>query len=232
MTTARTTVAGHGFSRRGPYSRPEDIRTSATSSNCRFLASLGMTMKFQRNPHVLRGVPKALLLLALLAAPLIGQEPEGSRVPSVTMLPAPVISVHRGSVGTAELRFRVGAGFHVNSNTPTEEYLIPTTLQLDAPTDIIIGRVTYPAGDLESFPFAPDQKLSVYSGEFSLSVVVRALSSVLPGPYAVHGQLKYQACDNAACYPPKRLPVEFNVKVVKAPPPPRKNPGQSPHVHN
>jgi hypothetical protein len=33
-------------------------------------------------------------------------------------------------------------------------------------------------------------------------------------------------------YPPKRLPVEFNVKVVKAPPPPVKNPAQSPHAHN
>ena len=175
---------------------------------------------------------KTSLLVALLSVPLIGQEPEGTRVPSVHMLPAPPVSILRGSLGTADLRFRVASGFHVNSNTPTEEYLIPTVLQLDAPTDIIIGRVSYPAGEQESFPFAPDQKLSVYSGEFSLSVAMRALSSVLPGSYAVRGQLKYQACDNAACYPPKRLPVAFNVKVVKAPPPPQKNPAQSPHAHN
>jgi hypothetical protein len=183
-------------------------------------------------PQMLSRVRKTSLLLALLSLPLIGQEPEGTKVPSVHMLPTPPVSIRRGSLGTADLRFRVASGFHVNSNTPTEEYLIPTVLQLDAPTDIIIGRVSYPAGELESFPFAPDQKLSVYSGEFSLSVAMRALSSVLPGSYAVRGQLKYQACDNAACYPPKRLPVEFNVKVVKAPPPPLRNPAQSPHAHN
>ena len=82
-----------------------------------------------------------------------------------------------------------------------------------------------------SFPFDPTEKLSVYSGEFTLAVVVRPLVHVVPGKYMLHGQLKYQACDNAACYPPKQLPVEFEVKVVKGPPAPRKNPRQSPHVH-
>jgi hypothetical protein len=60
---------------------------------------------------------------------------------------------------------------------------------------------------------------------------VRPLSSVLPAEYAVHGTLKYQACDNAACYPPKRLPVDFRVKVMKGPRPHRRNPAQSPARH-
>lgn len=168
----------------------------------------------------------------LLCVPLAGQEQFSAKTPSVTMSPAPLASVQRGSAHPVELHFRVNAGFHVNSNTPTEEFLIPTVLTVEAPTDIIIGRVTYPAGQLESFPFAPDQKLSVYSGEFTVSVMVRPMASVLPSEYAVHGTLKYQACDNAACYPPKKLPVEFNVKVVKAPPPHKANPPQSPHAHN
>ena len=170
------------------------------------------------------------MLWLALATALVAQEREGTKVPSVTMVPVSV-SIRRGALGTAELHFRVGSGFHVNSNTPSEDYLIPTSLHLDPPTDIVIGKITYPEGQQESFPFAPDQKLSVYSGDFSLLVSLRALSSVLPGTYAMRGQLRYQACDRAACYPPKRLPVAFDVKVVKAPPPPRKNPGQSPHVH-
>ena len=64
---------------------------------------------------------KTSLLLALLSIPLIGQEPEGTKVPSVRMLPAPPVSIRRGSLGTADLRFRVARGFHVNSNAPTEE---------------------------------------------------------------------------------------------------------------
>jgi hypothetical protein len=169
---------------------------------------------------------------ALLCLPLAGQEQFSTRTPSVTLEPVPQATLQRGSAHAVELHFRVSAGFHVNSNKPSEEFLIPTVLTLEPPTDIIVGRVTYPAGELTSFPFAPDQKLSVYAGEFTVSVLVRPMASVLPSEYAVHGTLKYQACDNAACYPPKRLPVEFNVKVVKAPPPHRANPPQSPNAHN
>jgi hypothetical protein len=176
-------------------------------------------------------VAKFWLLAALLCVDLAGQEQFGARTPSVSLLPTPLAIVQRGSAHPVELHFRVGKGFHVNSNTPTEEFLIPTVLTLEAPTDIIIGRVTYPAGELASFPFAPDQKLSVYAGEFTLSVLVRPLASVLPSDYAVRGILRYQACDNAACYPPKKLAVEFNVKVVKGPAVRKPNPPQSPHAH-
>jgi hypothetical protein len=64
-------------------------------------------------------------------------------------------------------------------------------------------------------------------------VTVRPLASVLPGKYSLRGHLKYQACDNAACYPPRELPVEFEVKVTKAAGAGggRRNPRQSPHVH-
>jgi hypothetical protein len=54
---------------------------------------------------------------------------------------------------------------------------------------------------------------------------------VQAGKYIVRGTLKYQACDNAACYPPRQLPVSFDVKIAKAPPAPHKNPAQSPHAH-
>lgn len=175
---------------------------------------------------------KTILGITFLAALLPAQEPPGKKAPSVTMSPAPVANVTRGKPNTVELRFHVTPGFHVNSNKPSAEYLIPTVLKIDAPTDIVLGRITYPEGQEMSFAFAPDEKLSVYSREFDLQLVVRPLASVLPGKYAFRGELKYQACDNAACYPPKKLPVQFEVKVVKAPPPARKNPAQSPHIHN
>ena len=141
-----------------------------------------------------------------------------------------MVAVTRGRSNPVNLRFRVGSGFHVNSNHPKSEFLIPTALKLSAPTDIVIGRVSYPAGAEMSFAFAPDDKLSVYTGEFPVVVEVRPLAEVVPAKYMIRGELKYQACDNAACYPPKKLPVQFEIQVVKAPPPHRKNPGQSPHI--
>jgi hypothetical protein len=175
---------------------------------------------------------KTTVAMALLCSPLVGQDSPGKKAPSVTLVPPPVATVVRGKATAVELQFHVASGFHINSNTPSEEYLIPTDLKLDPPTDIVVGKITYPPGEQMSFAFAPDEKLSVYSGDFAVSVSVRPLASVLPSKYEFRGTLKYQACDNAACYPPKRLPVEFEVKVIKAPKPPAKNPAQSPHAHN
>jgi hypothetical protein len=169
----------------------------------------------------------ALLLLTVAG---FAQDIPGKKVPSVAISPIALTTVTRGRSNPIDLQFQVGSGFHINSNKPTLAYLIPTSLKLDAPTDIVLG-VTYPAGEEASFPFAPDEKLSVYSGSFHLTVAVRPLAGMLPGKYVLRGNLKYQACDNASCYPPKQLPVSFDVKVVKGPPPTRRNPAQSPHIH-
>jgi Disulphide bond corrector protein DsbC len=193
--------------------------------------------------RILRKLVSGLALFAALAAgqespaapsaaaPVAYQDIPGRRTPSVIMVPSPVITVTRGKSNPVNLRFRVSSGFHVNSNQPKSEFLIPTALKISAPTDIVIGKVTYPAGSEMSFSFAPEDKLSVYSGEFPVVVEVRPLAEVIPAKYMIRGELKYQACDNAACYPPKKLPVQFEVQVIKGPPPRRKNPGQSPHVH-
>jgi len=172
------------------------------------------------------GLP--LLLVAIFAS---AQEQMAVKAPSVSQLPASMTSIPGGRPGTVQLGFRVPRGFHINSNTPKSEFLIPTVLKLDAPTDIIVGKITYPAGRDMSFPFSPNEKVNVYTGDFALAVMIRPLHNVIPGKYMFRGELKYQACDNAACYPPKKLPVQFEVKIAKAPAAPRSNPAQSPHVH-
>jgi len=169
--------------------------------------------------------------LFLLSAWASAQDDLGPQGPAVKMTPAPVVTATQGKPATVPLSFRVARGYHINSNQPKSEFLIPTVLKVEATTDIVIGKTTYPDGQDMSFAFAPDEKLNVYTGDFTVDVLVRPLASVQPGKYIVRGTLKYQACDNSACYPPKQLPVSFDVKIAKAPPPPRSNPAQSPHAH-
>ncbi len=156
---------------------------------------------------------------------------QSGKAPSVSMAPVGPVAAQRGRQTQVTLNFRVAPGFHVNSNTPKDEFLIPTALKMDLPTDIVLGKIEYPAGQDVSFPFSPESKLNVYSGDFTINLMVHPLTSVVPGKYAMHGMLRYQACDNAQCFPPKTLPVSFDVKVIKEPPAPHRNPGQSPHVH-
>lgn len=173
---------------------------------------------------------RTLIAAILIAAALTPAALAQAGGPSVEMAPAGLTPLLRGKPGLVELDFRVKPGFHINSNHPNSPYLIPTVLKLDAPTDIAIGKVDYPVGRNLTFPFAPEEKLNVYSGDFAVKVAVHPLHTVMPGKYNVRGQLRYQACDNRACYPPKTLPVRFEVQVKKTAPRPRPN-RQSPHVH-
>ncbi len=186
---------------------------------------------------MLRKLTRQALLIVLSSAifsisNLSAQDIPGRKPPSVTMVDPGLTSVVRGKAGNIDLFFRVTPGFHVNSNKPHSEFLIPTTLRLTAPTDIVIGVVNYPAGVERSFPFAPTDKMSVYGSQFVINFAMRPLASVIPGKYAVHGTLKYQACDDATCYPPKQIPVTFLIKVTKGTNEAQtRNPAQSPHSH-
>jgi Disulphide bond corrector protein DsbC len=175
---------------------------------------------------------RGLLTLILLTTASFSSAQTPGKAPSLTMAAVPLVTAQRAQQTMVNLNFRVPVGYHINSNTPKSEFLIPTALKMDLPTDIILGKIGYPTGTDMSFPFSPDEKLSVYSGDFTIAVAVHPLHSVVPGKYVMHGVLRYQACDNAACYPPKTLPVSFEVKVVKEPPAHHANPAQSPHVHN
>lgn len=170
----------------------------------------------------------ALLLFSVCAW---AQDDLGPQGPVVKMAPASVVTAVQGNPATVPLSFRVASGYHINSNHPKSEFLLPTVLKVEATTDIVIGKTTYPDGQDMSFAFAPDEKLNVYTGDFEVDVLVRPLHSVQAGKYVVRGTLKYQACDKSACYPPKQLPVSFDVKIAKAPPAPTRNPAQSPHAH-
>jgi hypothetical protein len=179
-------------------------------------------------PHRSKLLP-LLPLLALLAGAALAQS---VKAPSVVIAPVPLVTAPRAAQTMVDLNFRVASGFHINSNTPKSEFLIPTNLRMDLPTDIILGKIEYPAGKDLAFPFSPDEKLNVYNGDFTIVLAVHPLHAVVPGKYVMHGVLRYQACDNAQCFPPKTLPVSFDVKVTKEPPGAHHNPAQSPHVHN
>jgi hypothetical protein len=201
-------------------------------SSCgRFELALNMTHKTTRRYNKQRTMLGLLFLVALLTA-LPGAAQTPGKAPTISIAAVPLTTAQRTSQTMVNLNFRVPSGYHINSNTPKSEFLIPTALKMDVPTDIILGKIEYPAGEDRKFPFSPDETLNVYSGDFTIAVGVHPLRSVVPGKYVMHGVLRYQACDNAACYPPKNLPVSFEIKVVKEPPEHHANPAQSPHVHN
>jgi DsbC/DsbD-like thiol-disulfide interchange protein len=157
-----------------------------------------------------------LALLVLAAGALaLAQDSLVPKAPIVTAVPPEPVAVAPGGSVRVELRIRVTPGYHINSNKPNSEFLIPTRLKLSPPAGLTPGAIVYPAGKDLTFAFSPKEKLSVYSGDFTVRAELRALGSAPAGSYKVPGELRYQACNDRACFPPTKLPVEFEVTVRK-----------------
>lgn len=145
--------------------------------------------------------------LAVWAAQIGNLNPSPAKAKSYVAYDAEPQVVPAGKRSVLELRFQVVGGFHVNSHTPKSELLIPTQLAFDPAAAVNAEPVEYPAGTPYSSSFDPTEKLDVYSGAFAVKLPVTAAA----GTHTLHGTLRYQACDHAACYPPKTLPVQIEL---------------------
>jgi DsbC/DsbD-like thiol-disulfide interchange protein len=150
----------------------------------------------------------AVTLLAMsaqspLAAAQLNMDAPGKPKAYVVYAPESQI-VPASKHATLELRFQVVSGYHVNSHTPKSQLLIPTVLTLQTASGVKAADLQYPQGKPYSFSFDPGDKLDVYAGDFTVKLPVVAT----PGEHTLDGTLRYQACDNASCYPPRTLPVK------------------------
>jgi thioredoxin:protein disulfide reductase len=118
-----------------------------------------------------------------------------------------------GEVTSAPLTLQLLSGYHVNSNTPSDEYLIPLRLTWNAgPLESV--KVIYPQPTMEKFAFS-QKPLSIYSGEFEIVTQFKTSASAAPGLGVVTGKLRYQACNDRMCLAPKTVDITLPVQIVK-----------------
>jgi hypothetical protein len=125
----------------------------------------------------------------------------------VTYLFPEQVSIPAQKSTAVELHFRVADGLHINSHAPREKSLIATNLAVAETSALKVTGVEFPAGTDYAFAFDPSEKLSVYTGEFTVNAHLTAPA----GNYMLQGLLRYQACDSRSCYPPKTIPVAVDV---------------------
>ena len=155
------------------------------------------------------------LALLLATLPLAAQAPQFDQKPHATNAkPAAVsylfpeqVTVVADKPTAVDLHFKVAAGLHINSHTPRIEELIPTTFKLPEASGVRLVNATFPPGTDFNFTVDPTEKLSVYTGEFTIHAEIVAAK----GEHLVEGTLHYQACNNATCMPPHSIPVAIEV---------------------
>jgi DsbC/DsbD-like thiol-disulfide interchange protein len=124
--------------------------------------------------------------------------------------------VPRGSAFEVAVVVEIARGFHMNSHKPSEEYLIPTTLTPQLPAGFQLTGTVYPNGRIEKFAFSPDKPLNVYTGSVTLKLRLLAKADAPLGGATIPMTLRYQACNDAACLPPVKVPVSVQLNVAAA----------------
>ncbi len=117
------------------------------------------------------------------------------------------VAFRPGAAVEGRLTLVIRQGWHINSNRPNDENLVPTLLSGDGLGDgLSLGPVEFPQGVEIDLPFA-EAPMSVYQGEVSIPFRLEVAEGTAAGPRVARLQLRYQACDDRKCLAPAELPL-------------------------
>jgi len=129
----------------------------------------------------------------------------------LTVKSPPPVTGQRNSTLTARVTLQLRSGYHVNSSTPADEYLIPLKLSWDG-APLATLDVAYPAPHMANYSFSK-KPVSIYSGQFDVITRFRVPANAPLGPLVLAGKLRYQACNDSTCLPPKTVEVKLPVEI-------------------
>ena len=152
------------------------------------------------------------LTAAILAAPASGQLGD---VLVGTQWVFDTDAAHPGGTVHAALQIKLDKQYHVNSNKPDEDFLIPTVLTVTPPAGFTVSKIVYPE-PIMIRPAFSEIPMSVFEREFVIGVTLQVAEDLQPGTYSIKGKLAYQACNDKYCLAPTTKSIDSTLKVVPA----------------
>ena len=120
-------------------------------------------------------------------------------------------TVKRGGSTRGTIVMSIPGGLHVNSSRPNSEYAIPTVIRVTA-VGAKVGGVSYPRGRNRKFGFSEDT-LNVYEGRASFGFNLTVPANFKGNVIKVRAVVRYQACTEEVCYPPKNKEITLTARV-------------------
>ena len=115
-----------------------------------------------------------------------------------------------GKTVRAKVVLNLPEGLHANSRYPGNEYAIPTTVRASG-RGLRIGAVNYPRGHNRTFEFSSNP-INVYEGRTTFKFEVAVPANYTRKTITVNVKVKYQACTNEVCYPPKTKDITLTAR--------------------
>ncbi|HSD45104.1 MAG TPA: protein-disulfide reductase DsbD N-terminal domain-containing protein [Pyrinomonadaceae bacterium] len=149
-----------------------------------------------------------LFLLFLLPVSLYSQSAADVNV-SGSIAPD---KVKKGRVVRASVVMDIPKGLHVQSNKPLDKYLIATKLDVETPSGMKVGPVSYPRAVMRNLKFSKGA-VAVYEGRATLRFNVTVPANYSGSSGEIKGKLRFQACNDEACFPPVTREVKMWLNV-------------------
>ncbi len=165
--------------------------------------------------HHLKLLTAAFLILsAAMAAPAEGQNlfstPQ-SLVRARGHLSASAF--HPGSTAYLAVSAEIKAGWHINSSSPPDAYMIPTELKILAPKGIKVLRILYPEAEEKVLDIS-DNPLPLYEGKTVFGAILKIGENTPEGKYDISATLDYQGCNDMTCLQPAGATIRIELAVA------------------
>lgn len=120
-------------------------------------------------------------------------------------------TIKRGVANKGTVTLSIPSGLHTNSNRPGGSYAIPTTVSVTS-ANAKVGGVSYPRGKNKNFSFS-EGSLNIYEGTVKFTFNVTVPANFKGNSVKVRAVVRFQACTDEVCYPPKTKDVILTASV-------------------
>jgi hypothetical protein len=132
---------------------------------------------------------------------------------SIIKITVPEVIIHVGKSAVINVYVVVKEGYHIQANKVNDEFIIPTTLDIDTDRMMVMGKQVFPSGKKLKLEGTRDY-LFVYDGKFKITMPLKAKEKIKKGKYMLDAKLRYQACDDKICFFPKAIDFSITVKII------------------
>ena len=154
----------------------------------------------------------SLLFVLLIPATLYSNpRPQSSADVNVSGSIAPD-KVKKGRVVRASVVMDIPSGLHVQSSKPLDKFLVATKLDVETPAGMKVGPVSYPRALMRKLKFSKGM-VAVYEGKSIVRFNVTVPANYSGGSGEIKGKLRFQACNDEACFPPVTREVKMWLNV-------------------
>lgn len=123
-------------------------------------------------------------------------------------------AAHPGGGIRGALQVGISGKYHVQSDKPADEFLIPTVLTVNTPGGITVAEIAYPEPVILEAEMISELPLAVFEQQFTIGVAFEVGADVAPGKHPIGVVLSYQACDDRQCLMPSAVEVTAQLTVA------------------